>query len=48
VVSYLQNRKRKELLDLEQRYGVTIALHPDHSLPRGEPKLEFIKQTQGS
>lgn len=48
VLSYLQNRKRKELLDLEQRYSVTIALHPDHSLPRGEPKLEFIKQMQGS
>ncbi len=44
VVSYLQNRKRRELLDLEQRYGVSITLQADHSLPRGESKLDFVKQ----
>ncbi len=43
VASYLQNRKRKELLDLEHRYSVKILLHVDAGLPPGEPRLEFVK-----
>ncbi len=43
VASYLQNRKRRELLDLESRYDVKIVLNADSELPPGEPKLEFIK-----
>ncbi len=44
VASYLQNNKRKELLDLENRYNVRIVLNADSNLPPGEPKLEFLKQ----
>jgi len=43
VASYLQNRKRKELLDLEGRYNVKILLHPESGLSPGEHKLEFVK-----
>lgn len=43
VASYLQNRKRKELLDLESRYNVKILLNPEPGLPPGEHNLEFVK-----
>ena len=43
VAFYLQNRKRKELLDLERRYNVKILLNPESGLPPGEQKLEFVK-----
>jgi hypothetical protein len=41
VAGYLQNRKRKELADIENRYGVTILLHADPFMPPGGGKLEF-------
>ena len=44
VASYLQNRKRRELSELESRYGVEITLEADQSLVPGEAELEFIKQ----
>ena len=44
VASYLQNRKRRELSELESRYGVEIILEPDPSIPPGEAELEFVKQ----
>lgn len=43
VAGYLQNRKRKELLELENRYGAKISLFPDPDMPPGEHKLEFIR-----
>ncbi len=43
VAAYLQNRKRRELAELEDRYGVAIVLQGDPSLAPGEGKLEFIK-----
>ena len=43
VAAYLQNRKRKELADLENRYGVTISLQGDPSMPPGDGKLDFMK-----
>jgi len=41
VAGYLQNKKRKELTDIETRYGVTILLHADPFMPPGGGKLEF-------
>jgi ribonuclease E len=41
VAGYLQNRKRKELADIERRYGVTVLLHADPFMPPGGGKLEF-------
>jgi ribonuclease E len=41
VAGYLQNRKRKELADMETRYGVTILLHADPFMPPGGGKVEF-------
>jgi ribonuclease E len=41
VAGYLQNRKRKELADIESRYGVTVLLHADPFMPPGGGKLEF-------
>ncbi|MFO7783160.1 MAG: Rne/Rng family ribonuclease [Desulfatiglandales bacterium] len=43
VASYLQNRKRKELLELEGRYSVKISLYPDPAMPPGEQTLDFVK-----
>ncbi|MBU2499553.1 MAG: Rne/Rng family ribonuclease [Proteobacteria bacterium] len=48
VVTYLQNRKRKEMSDIEKRYGVTIILQGDPSLPPGGGKLDFIKGEDAS
>jgi len=44
VASYLQNRKRRELSELESRYGGEIILEPDPSIAPGEAELEFVKQ----
>jgi ribonuclease E len=41
VATYLQNRKRKELTDLESRYGVDIVLRGDPNISPGGGKLEF-------
>ncbi|MBW2064131.1 MAG: Rne/Rng family ribonuclease [Deltaproteobacteria bacterium] len=46
VATYLQNRKRKELAEFEQRYGVTIILDGDPSLPPSGGTLEFIKKQE--
>ena len=43
VAAYLQNRKRQELAELEERYGVSIFLQGDPSLPPGEGKIDFMK-----
>ena len=42
VANYLQNNKRKELYDLETKYGVAINIEGDVTLPPGGGKLEFI------
>ena len=43
VAAYLQNRKRRELAELEDRYGVAIVLEGNPTLAPGEGKLEFMK-----
>ena len=45
IASYLQNKKRRELAQLESRYGVNIALHGDPSLPPGCGTLEFLEDS---
>ena len=44
VASYLQNRKRKELADLENRYNVIITLKSDSALSPGDGKLDFVRK----
>jgi len=44
VATYLQNKKRKELAELETRYDVGITLQGDPSLPPGSGNLEFIEE----
>jgi ribonuclease E len=44
VASYLQNRKRKELAQLESRYGVEILLQGDPNVSPGSGKLDFHKE----
>jgi len=44
VATYLQNKKRKELAQLESRYGVDIVLQADPWLPSGGGRLEFVKE----
>jgi ribonuclease E len=44
VATYIQNKKRKELSELEDRYGVTINLVMDPALPPGEWKIDFVKE----
>jgi len=45
VATYLQNRKRKELGELENRYNVRIFLTGDPALPPGGGRLDFINDT---
>jgi ribonuclease E len=44
VASYLLNRKRTELADLEKRYNVTIVLNGDRSIPPGDGRLDFVRE----
>jgi len=44
VVDYLQNRKRKDLTELERRYGVTVILKGDPAISPGDGKLEFVEE----
>jgi ribonuclease E len=48
VTNYLQNKKRKELAELESRYGVDILLQGDPLCALGSGKLEFLKENGGS
>ncbi|HBF42195.1 MAG TPA: ribonuclease [Desulfobacteraceae bacterium] len=43
IANYLQNKKRKELAQLESRYDVDIVLQGDPMLPPGKGNLEFQK-----
>jgi ribonuclease E len=47
VAAYLLNRKRKELADVENRYGVSIILQGDPSIPPGGGKLDFVRGEEG-
>ena len=47
VATYLLNKKRKELAELESRYGVDIDLKGDPALTPGGAKLEFLKENGG-
>jgi ribonuclease E len=44
VAAYLQNRKRKELAEIEKRYGISIVLQGDPSVAPGDGTVEFIKE----
>ena len=44
AAAYLQNRKRKELAEIENRYGVTILLQGDPTLSPEGGKLDFVKK----
>ncbi|MEE9612207.1 MAG: Rne/Rng family ribonuclease [Desulfatiglandales bacterium] len=46
VAAYLQNRKRREMAELESRYGVAISLQGDPSMPPGGGKLDFVKHDE--
>jgi len=39
VADYLLNKKRKELLDLEARHGITVSLERDADMIPGESKI---------
>ena len=47
VAAYLLNKKRKELADVENRYGVSIILQGDPSIPPGGGKLDFVRGEEG-
>jgi len=47
VAAYLLNKKRKELIDLESRYGVSVILQGDPSIPPGGGKLDFVRGEEG-
>ena len=47
VATYLQNKKRKELGQLETRYHAEIMLESDPSLAPGEGRLDFLKEEGG-
>ncbi len=45
VATYLQNKKRKELAQLEGRYGVDIHIEADTALAPGQIDLHFHKES---
>ena len=45
VATYLQNKKRKELAELESRYGVAIVLQGDPEIAPGNGALNFLKDS---
>ena len=47
VAAYLLNKKRKELADVENRYGVSIILQGDPAIPPGGGKLDFVRGEEG-
>jgi ribonuclease E len=47
VAGYLLNKKRKELADVENRYGVSIILQGDPSISPGGDKLDFVRGEKG-
>ena len=40
VASYLLNRKKKEILDLEMRRAISVTIEADHTLIPGESRIE--------
>ena len=46
VAAYLQNRKRKELTELESRYDVIIVINGDPALPPAGGTLDFVKEEE--
>jgi ribonuclease E len=47
VAAYLLNKKRKELTEVENRYGVSIILQGDPGIPPGGGKLDFVQGEEG-
>jgi ribonuclease E len=47
VAAYLLNKKRKELMDVEARYGASIVLQGSPSVPPGGGKLDFMRGEEG-
>jgi ribonuclease E len=45
VVNYILNHKRRELLDLEQRYKLKISITADPQFMPEQTELEFLKQS---
>ncbi|MBW1721445.1 MAG: Rne/Rng family ribonuclease [Deltaproteobacteria bacterium] len=46
VADYLQNRKRKDLLEIEKRFGVSIIIKGDPSLAPGNGSIEFCSEKE--
>jgi len=44
VAQYLLNKKRKELLDLEQQYEVQILIEADPTLLPSQNRIEYLKR----
>jgi len=44
VATYILNKKRRDLAELESRYGVGINLQADPTIPPGNGSLEFLKE----
>ena len=44
VATYIQNRKRKELAELENRYGISVIVNGDPSLSPGDGRLDFVEE----
>jgi ribonuclease E len=46
VASYLLNKKRTELAELEKRYGVSIEIQGNPDLPLWGGSLDFIERSE--
>jgi ribonuclease E len=48
VADYIQNKKRHELAELEDRYSVSIQIKGDINMPPGGGNLEFQTDDTGN
>ncbi|OGQ99321.1 MAG: ribonuclease E [Deltaproteobacteria bacterium RIFOXYD12_FULL_55_16] len=44
VAQYILNKKRQDLIELEQEHQVEISITPDPAMPPTESKIEFLKE----
>ena len=44
VAQYLLNKKRQDLLEMEQEHQVEISIIPEATMPPNESKIDFLKE----
>ena len=46
VAQYILNKKRQDIVELEERYGVEVIIYPDPVMGPSEHRIDFIRENQ--